>query len=321
VGALAYLLGSIPTEPAESEVQRVRGWLLVLQANLREPFLTPDQVTALVTALRPRVAALGRTFPEAVPGADDALGIVPSRVQAGELRQVADAVARMATWQKAHHGVVHKRLVTAESREGAAMVAVAASVTDLGRSVAGAFRAVVSHMLPELRGALVELIREERQLRRAADVDLRDHLQHRVEVVAERVGDVVRWLRTEALPEAQDLVRTEVEGRKAQDRALASDLAAEAEAREGTDVELATALAPLVSWFPSFGLHTTTKVKTHEQLIDQLGRMDLGLLLSLTAFPNLVELVVRILSQVGGQVPQIVAALESAADEALGAVS
>lgn len=320
VAAGAYFLGSIGTEPRETELERIRGWLLVLQANLREPFLSPAQVTALILALEPRIAALAAALGTAVP--PDLASIVPSPsvVQRATGTVLADAVARVALWQRAHHGRIHVPLTVAESTESAALHPFAAAVAGLGATVADAFRVVVGHMLPELRHQLVDLVRQERQARRAGDLELRADLRERAQHLAQRIGDVVTWLRTEALPEVRQLIRTEAELRKAQDRALASDLAAEAQARESSDLDLATQVAPLAAWFGSFGLHTTTKVKTHEQLIDQLGRMDLGLLLSLAAFPNLVELVTRILVDVGGHVPGIVGALEDAASEALGAV-
>lgn len=320
VAAGAYLLGAIPTTPRETELERIRGWLLVLQANLREPFLSPAQVTGLIRALEPRIAALAAALGTAVPPDLASIVPAPSVVQRATGTALADAMARVALWQRAHHGRIHVPLTVAESEESAALHPFAAAVAGLGVTVADALRAVVGHMLPELRAQLVDLVAEERQARRAGDVELRADLRERAQALAQRIGDVVTWLRTEALPEVRQQVRTEAELRKAQDRALASDLALEADVREGTDLELAGRLAPLAAWFGSFGLHTTTKVKTHEQLIDQLGRMDLGLLLSLAAFPNLVELVVRILTDVGGKIPGIVASLEDAASEALGAV-
>ncbi len=320
IAAGAYVIGSIPERPVDEQLYYAKQGLQTVLAELQRTDLTPVEARRLIERVgywQDELERLtGRDLPEIpLQGLPS-----PTTVLTQTGAALADTVARLTTWQQAHHRQVHQRLVQAEGSEAGTAAALGAAAVQLARSTADAFRVVRQVWLPEVRGELLRLVRTETQLRRASDQDIRADLGVRIEVQVQRVGDLVRWLKTEALPSLREDVRAERDARRAADIELRRRLAEEADAREGTDADLLTQLAPLVAWASAFGIHTTEKVKKNEELIDQLGRIDLSQLLALTAFPSLAALVARLLVGSGKAIPGVVGAMEDAAGKALGAV-
>ncbi len=301
-----------------------RIYLEDLQATrdlLRQPSVDTADLASALRRLRADQSYLRSIGVDPGTIGDSSVVPSPNAIQAARDARLAEATARIAVWQKAHHGRVHVPLTQAESEESAAVHPFTQAAVDLSTATVSGFKAVVGHLLPELRRQVVELVRTETQLRRLADVEIRTDFRLRVQELAQRVGDVVRWLRTEALPDLEEQIKAERAARKETDHKLTVGLATTTNTLEGELTELATAVAPLTAWMGGFGLHTTTKVRNNEGLIDQLGSGDWGQLLALSSFPGLAALTVDILARTVPHVPDVVAGLERAAFDALGAVT
>ncbi len=321
IAAGAYFLGSIPTTPTIPEQARL---VMDIRADLAYLHQGTVATAPLGQTLRHLRALLAR-WEQLYPTTDlpDTSSIVPSpsTISSAQGARLAEATARIAVWQKAHHGKVHVPLAQAESEESAALHAMAQAAVDVSTTTVAGFKAVVGHFLPELRRQVVTLVRTETQLRHLADVEIRDDFRTRAQELAQRVGDVVRWLKTEALPDLADQLKAERDARREQDHKLTVGLATTTDTLTGEVEQLATQLAPLVAWAGGFGLHTTEKVHRNEDAIDRLGGMDLGQLLALTSFPGLAALTVEILARTVPHVPDVIGGLERAAFDALGAVT
>lgn len=320
LAGIALIQGSLYERPGEAGIRAILEIMDAVKADLQRPSITVAEYRADLQKLQTGNLLLTKGAENVTEADLQTIVPSPSTVQQTTGPALSTQVARMAVWARAHHGKVHVPLARAEAQESAALHPFAAAVADLGTSTAQGFRAVVNHLLPEVRQELLQLVREERQLRRDADSELREDLVARTRALAQRVGDVVRWLRTEALPDLAEQVKAERAARKDADHDLRVGLATTTKTLEGELTDLATQVAPLAAWAGSFGVHTTTKVKTYEGAIDRLGNMDLGQLLALTAFPGLAALVVKILLDVGGKVPGVIAGLEESAVKALGAI-
>ncbi len=321
IAAGAYFLGSIPTTPTIPEQARL---VMDIRADLnylKQGTVATAPLGQTLRHLRALLARWETLYP--TTEAPDTSSIVPSpsTISQAQGARLAEAAARIAVWQKAHHGRVHVPLAVAEGQESAALHAMAQAAVDVSTATVSGFKAVVGHLLPELRRQVVTLVRTETQLRRLADVEIRTDFRLRVQELAQRVGDVVRWLKTEALPDLAEQVKAERAARKETDHKLTVGLATTTNTLEGELTELAAAVAPLTAWMGGFGLHTTEKVKRHEDAIDRLGGMDLSQLLALTSFPGLAALTVEILARTVPHVPDVVGGLERAAFDALGAVT
>jgi hypothetical protein len=321
IAAGAYFLGSIPTTPTIAEQARL---VMDIQADLnylKQGTVATAPLGQTLRHLNALLARWGQLYPST--DAPDTSTIVPSpsTISSAQGARLAQATARIAVWQQAHHGKVHVPLTVAEGQESAALHVMAQAAVDLGQATAAGFKAVVGHFLPELRRQVTTLVRTETQLRKLADVELRDDLRTRTQVLAQRIGDVVRWLKTEALPDLGDQIKAERDARREQDHKLTVGLATTTDTLTGEVEQLATQLAPLTAWMGGFGLHTTEKVHRNEEAIDRLGQMDFGQLLALTSFPGLAALTVDILARTVPHIPDVVAGLERAAFDALGAVT
>lgn len=321
IAAGAYFLGSIPTVPIPDQQANLIASIRIDLAYLKQGTVATAPLGQTLRHLRALLARWGQLYP--TTELPDASSIVPSpsTVQQAQGQALANAVARLTVWEKAHHGKVHVPLTVAETSEAAATHAFAQAAVDLGAATASGFKAVVGHLLPELRRQVVTLVRTEAQLRRLADTELRDDLRTRTQVLAQRIGDVVRWLRTEALPDLAEQVKAERAARQEAQHKLTVGLATTTNTLTGELEQLALQVAPLAAWAGSFGVHTTEKVKRHEEAIDRLGGMDLGQLLALTSFPGLAALTVEILARTVPHVPDVIGGLERAAFDALGAVT
>jgi hypothetical protein len=318
IAAGAYFLGSIPTVP---ELDAQRRLYLDIQYDLnylKQGTVATAPLGQTLRHLRAAVDLWHQRYGAEAPGDSSDAVPSPNAVAQAQGQALANAVARLTAWEKAHHGKVHVPLAAAETDESAGIRAFTDAAGDLGAATAAGFKAVVSHLLPELRRQVVTLIRSETQVRRLADTELRGDLRTRAEELAQRIGDVVRWLRTEALPDLAEQVRTESQARKATDHELRVGLATVTNTVESQLPQLAAMLAPLTAWMGGFGLHTTEKVKRNEEPIDRLGGMDFGQLLALTSFPGLAALTVEILARVVPHVPEAIGGLERAAVDFLG---
>lgn len=253
------------------------------------------------------------------PSATEAMPI-PERVNALEPRALAHAVALIALWQRAHHRQVHGGLVDAQGRHDAHAAAAASATATFAAQTVRSIGAIVHHAIPEAVRELRRTIQELRQATRAADAELERELARTAERLTQRIGDLVRWLRTEALPELERELGIEVHARGQADRALAHGLAEEAEARTDADAAILAELAPLAAWFGGIGLHTTEKIARNERLIDELEHLDWSSLLAFSSVPALVALVTRLMPPVLEQGPRMLAALEGAAAAALGSI-
>ncbi len=321
IAAGAYFLGSIPTTPTIPEQARL---VMDIRADLnylKQGTVATAPLGQTLRHLRALLARWGQLYP--TTDLPDTASIVPSpsTVAAARDARLAEATARIAVWQRAHHGKVHVPLAGAEEDESAATHTFAQAAVDLSTATVAGFKAVVGHLLPELRRQVMTLVRTEGQLRHLADVELRDDLRTRAQELAQRIGDVVRWLRTEALPDLAEQIKAERAARKDTDHKLTVGLATTTNTLTGEVEQLATQLAPLVAWAGGFGLHTTEKVHRNEEAVDRLGGMDFGQLLALTSFPGLAALTVEILARTVPHVPEVIGGLERAAFDALGAVT
>lgn len=320
IAAGAYFLGSIPTTPTIPEQARLVMDIRADLAYLKQGTVATAPLGQTIRHLRALLARWGQLYPTTELPDTSTIVPSPSTIQQARDARLAEATARIALWQRAHHGKVHVPLAGAESDESAAAHTFAQAAVDLGTATVSGFKAVVGHLLPELRRQVVTLVRTESQLRRLADTELRDDVRTRAQELAHRVGDVVRWLRTEALPDLAEQVKAERAARQETDHKLTVGLATTTNTVEGELTELAALVAPLTAWMGGFGLHTTEKVKRNEGLIDQLGQGDWSQLLALSTFPGLAALTTELLVRLVPQVPAVVGGLEDAAFKALGAV-
>lgn len=320
IAAGAYFLGSIPTTPTIPEQARLVMDIRADLAYLKQGTVATAPLGQTLRHLRALLNRWGQLYPTTELPDTSSIVPSPSTVQQAQGQALANAVARLTVWERAHHGKVHVPLAGAESDESAATTTFAQAAVDLGTATVAGFKAVVGHLLPELRRQVVTLIRDEAQLRRLADTELRDDVRTRAQELAQRIGDVVRWLRTEALPDLAEQIKAERAARLEAQHKLTVGLATTTNTLEGELTQLATQLAPLVAWAGGFGLHTTEKVKRHEDVIDQLGGMDLSQLLALSTFPGLAALTTELLVRLVPQVPAVVGGLEEAAFKALGAL-
>lgn len=320
VAALAYFVGSIQTTPQDANVRRTVETIERFLQELQQPELSRARALELIRGLEFQTDNLrfyAKVYGVEVP---ELTIPTPSVLQRASGPTLADGVARLAVWQRAHHGTVHRSLAVAEGQEAGAMVALSAATVTVARELHHALQVVIRHALPELRRELVTLIRLERELRRETDRQIRAELRTEIRRVTERIGDVVRWLQTEALPALRDDIRAERDARRAADTEVRRRLREEVQTRESTDASLATQLAPLVAWASGFGVHTTRKVQKAEQPLDRLLNMDFSQLLLFAGFPGLVALVTKLLPAVAEATPEVLRALEGAAVRALGEV-
>lgn len=318
VAAGAYFLGAISGTPTDLNQRRFLEWLPGALDLLKQPSLPRIQAANLIESVRFWSTVAEREWGAGPPPDLSTLVPSPNAVQRASGQALATSVARLTAWEHQHHGKVHVPLARAEAEQSAALHPFTAAVADLGTATVQGFRAVVNHLLPEVRTELTTLIREERSLRRDADTELRGRLIERTTALAQRIGDLVRWLRTEALPDLAEAIQAEQAARTKGDRALTRGLATETDARTGADAELQAALAPLVAWAGAFGVHTTTKVKNVEDPLDRLMGLDPSSLLLFAGFPALVELITRLLPRVAEATPAVLSGLEGAAVRALG---
>lgn len=275
-----------------------------------------EQALAINTMDLSVMAKYAPTSPPPSPGPETMPS--PSAVLAADLAALRRHVARIAIWERAHHRLVHEPLAEAQGRAETATIALGEATAGLGVQTRWAIRWIVEGVIPRLEHELRTTIQELRQAQQQANAELARELEHVAERLQQRIGDVVRWLTTEALPELERELRAERAVRRDADRALARGIATEAEARTGADAAILAELAPLTAWFGSFGLHTTQKVNRNENLIDQLEHLDWGNLLAFTSVPALVALITRLAPQVIGRAPEVLAGLEDAASSVLG---
>ncbi len=325
----AYWLGTIPTRPEGTPMNLVQ--LYEATANdlrkmvdyLETHELTREEArfqlhgiqgqTRLVAHLR---QALERVAPPA-----EVVTPSPTEILRQELAQLRRTTAVQELWRRGHHAKIHGPLTTAEARLAGAEISVASATASGLAATVSAIRAVVTVKLPELRHELVTLLREEAQLRRGTDQELRVDLRTEIRRVVERIGEVVRWLRTEALPELREQVRLERIARHDADQELRDELRAERQHRLDADLELQTGLATLLGVTLPPVLHATEKVRRTEGVFDQLMRgNDLNWAAQLLSAGPFVALAGGILGRVAGRIPSTLGALEESAARALGAI-
>jgi len=316
LAVLLWVTPDIDVSPAEA--QRIRAAVETLQSDQR---ISPAQLSRALAGVPDTLRAVSSAYRQA-ERAEPAPAVVPSptTIQRQDLSALRRTVATHETWREGHHGQVHGRVADAETQEAVATVAAIGAASAAVTATAAAVRTIVQVELPELNRELTRLVRLETQARRAGDTELREDLRARIAVALQRVGDLVRWLQTEALPELREDVRAERQTRRQVDQELRRRLQEEVEQLEETDTELATQLAPLVAWAAAFGVHTTEKVRRAEAPLDQLLNMDWSQLLLFAGFPGLVALVTHLLPRVAEATPQVLGALEGAAVRAMGEV-
>jgi hypothetical protein len=333
VAAGAYFLGTIPTRPegaAQSDIDVYRGVAHALDTaitylnthDLTGPALRGQieairMLTADVRQLRDHFAHIAsQQGSSSSPGPD----VMPSpqAVSRADLERLRSATARIAVWQRTHHRDVHQELAIAQARANAGAVAIGAAGVTQATATVTAIRYILEHAIPDAVHELTTLVRAERDLRRDADQEIRTRFAAAVDDVTKRIGDLVRWLRTEALPDLEEQIKAERAARKDADQQLHRGIATETDARAGTDAELLAMVAPLLQWASSFGTHTTEKVKRHEDQIDALDRFDWSMLLAFTGFPALTALVTKLLPKVAEASPEVLTGLEGAAARLLG---
>lgn len=288
----------------------------LLAGGMYAPVGELRQVLRRVEALARRIRAVA---PESAAGPD--LMPSPGGVAASSGATLATAVARLAVWQRQHHREVHAGLAVAEGREGAATVGTMAATAGALTETVRAVRIIVDNLLPEAVRDLTLTIRQLRVAQQAANAEQTRELTQTARELAQRIGDVVHWLKTEALPDLEEQIRAEKSARQQAMAAVNRALATETETRTDADLSLATQLAPLAAWAAGFGLHTTDKVRRAETPIDRMMTADLSALLALTSFPGLVALTSRILPEVIGSTPRILGSLDDMARTALGAIT
>ncbi len=261
-------------------------------------------------------------FAQARPGVSLGLSVMPSpsAVNVQQPRPLAHALALVTLWQRAHHDLVHGGLVDAQGRADGATAAAAAAAASLGVQTVQTARYILREAIPQATRELVAIIRQLRQAQQAANSELAHELERTAEHLAQRIGDLVRWLQTEALPDLEKEIRAERQARAQGDHALGVSVGEEADARTHADASILAELAPLVAWFGGIGRHTTEKVNRNEDVIDQLEHLDWSSLLAFTGVPALVALVTRLMPPVLAQGPRMLSALEGAAAAARGSL-
>lgn len=329
VAAGGYFIGTIPTRPEgvpEGLVTLHRQWSRDLEAEidfLESNELTPEQIARQLEGIRITTDGVRRLRVELerVSATQGAQAPSPTQILRQELSQLRRTVATQETWRRGHHGQVHRPLSVAEAAHAGAEIAMASVLGPALGSVVDAVRAVVEHLLPQLRRELTRLNREEAQARSQGDLKLRVDLRQRASELAERIGDLVRWLRTEALPEVAEQLRAEREARREADRELRRSTERELRRLEETDAGLMQALGPLLGPGLAPVLNAGRKVARTEGMFDQLLRSgDVNWAAQLLAAGPFVALASKVLGRVAGQVPETLAGLEEAAVRALGAV-
>ncbi len=261
-------------------------------------------------------------FAQARPGVSLGLSVMPSpsAVNVQQPRPLAHALALVTLWQRAHHDLVHGGLVDAQGRADGATAAAAAAAASLGVQTVQTARYILREAIPQATRELVAIIRQLRQAQQAANSELAHELERTAEHLAQRIGDLVRWLQTEALPDLEKEIRAERQARAQGDHALGVSVGEEADARTHADASILAELAPLVAWFGGIGLHTTQKVARNEDLIDQLEQSDLSWLLGLTAAGTFVRLVTELLGRSAGLLPDVLHELETDAGKLIGVI-
>lgn len=327
--ALAYLLGSIPTTPTNQNIRNATEALQGALETLKQPNITLAQARNAEAVVRFQTKTLvflakaeGLTIPPLGVEAGASLGLEtmpsPGAVNQAQGAQLANAVARVAVWQRAHHAQVHGNLVEAQGRANAAAAALGLATATQGAATVDAIRAVVDVILPRAVSELTTTIRELRQAQQAANAELERALERTADRLVTRIGDLTRWLVTTALPDLEEQIKAERAARKDADHELRRGIATEADVRADADLGLQTAVAPLVAWASSFGVHTTEKVRRLENPLDQLLNADWSLVLGFASFPALVALIGKLLPHVAGATPAVLGSLEGAASRALG---
>jgi hypothetical protein len=241
----------------------------------------------------------------------------PAVAGAATGRPLSRIVGWLTSWRVGHHKLVHRP-------DAVAAQALAGAEAGAGAAIDGALLAAAEHLryLSERR---IPAIRDGLSLRIAA---LREDMvrgDHRLDVALNTVErtltrelqQLAREIRTEWIPKVTELIETEAAIRAKADRALQRGLAEETDARIGTDTLTMAAIAPLAAWASSFGVHTTTKVKTMEPMLDQMLGPSLpwmGALLIPGAFGALVA---KMIVDVAGAVPEVLISLEDQAARVL----
>lgn len=283
---------------------------------------TPEEWRRVIQGIEVITSIFRSFLRELRDGEDHAVHSVPNPqgLLEADLAQTRRTVAVHELWRRGHHNRVHGRLVGAEARLAGEQAGLATATGILADRTADAFRQLWAHELPQLRHHMRDLIQEEREARSNGDTQLAQRLQARVQELRSRIGDVVRWLQTEAIPELEELVSRETALRISADQRLRRGLSEEVGARTGADAMLMAQLAPLVQWADGFGKHTTEKVKRNEDLMDRFNRADLGFLNQLILAGPFVTLVTEIGARVAPALPGMLEALEARATRAIGEV-
>lgn len=314
--AAGALIGVVSGNP---KLAALAGPIGVALAELVGPQPSVGRVLASKLEAARQAVAYARQVVTIVAGLGAEVMPSPAAVNAASGPTLANAVARIALWQRAHHAAVHGGLVDAQGRVDAATVAAAAATATSTVEVVRAIRGIVTVILPEAVLELTTTIQRLRVAQQAANAELTHELERTAADLARRIGDLVRWLKTEALPDLEEEVKAERLARKKEAAGLRVGIATEVDDRTSADASLLTQVAPLVAWAAAFGVHTTEKVKRNEDVIDQLRNLDLGAFLALTSMPALSALTMRLITDAVPHVPALVGGLEDAASKALGA--
>ncbi len=291
--------------------------------RLRTAHLSPTQARQELTHIRDLQRALHglqavlAAVPEPQGVGADAMPS-PGAVNAADLAHLRNATARIAVWQRAHHAQVHEQLVDAQGRADAQGVAAASVTADATVATVRAIRGVVSVVIPQAVRELTASIRALRQAQQQANSELARELERRADTLAQRIGDLVRWLRTEALPDLETELEAERAARRQADHDLANGIVTATGPLSKGLSELETAFLPLAAYGLAPLLHQAEKVGRNEQLIDQLGQLDLSSLLAFAGVPALTALVTRLMPPILEAGPRMLGALEGAAATALG---
>ncbi len=319
IGVAAAAVLFVHTDPEWALIAHIETELTYLEGPLAAG--NPDEAARSLHRLRAAEAQLRTRYGvdlQAAPAPAEQTMPAPNAIQRAQPAQLPDALARIAVWQRAHHGLVHGQLVDAQGRADAETVAAASSAQAATAATVRAIRGVVDTVIPQAVRELTTSLRALRQAQQQANAELAHELERRADALAQRIGDLVRWLQTEALPDLEDELAVEKAARQqaiGQTRNLV----------DATTSPLASELAqiaPAVAALAGFGIgnltHTAEKVGRNEQLIDQLGQLDLSSLLAFAGVPALTALVTRLMPPILEAGPRMLGALEGAAAAALG---
>jgi hypothetical protein len=316
---LAVLLWITPDiDVSSAEAQRIRAAVEALQSNQAIGAAQLSRALAGVPDTLRVVASAYRQAEAAQPAAMQAPA--PTTIARQGPSALAQTVALHEVWREGHHDAVHGRLAAAETGEAAAEVAAVGAIAPAITATVEAIRAIVQLRLPELRLELVRQLRAERDLRLEGDRELATELRTATHELRQRIGDVVRWLRTEVLPDIREEFRLQRAEYLEVSRQLRQRLALEEDTRTDADLALATGVAAAAAWIAGDGQHVARKVKSTEGVFDQLMRNDLNWAAQLLAAGPFVALASGILARVAGRIPETLGGLEEAAARALGEV-